>query len=246
MPKNIVRDCQCLMIETKDQRQFFTNEENKLQLLEFCKTFEMKMSIVKVSQAEILDIADLPKAFCNGAKVSDVKCELIRQITPFTPIDINIPLVRSRKEQVANAKKLRMSIRNKHTTGNVIRNSDLATEFQDFGMSATSIDVHHCTVREAMTLEGYVFERKGVGCYKASKIDVNPGHGNLFANLVGNNNLWNNIPMGMPTNWGNHLYKLENDYIPQHALDIKQDDMKTAWEEVLEKNETPTKETYTF
>jgi Holliday junction resolvase len=57
----------CLMIETKDNRKFFTHSKNFKQLIEFSKNFGAKMFIVKtdISRSSILDLPKLAPALCN-------------------------------------------------------------------------------------------------------------------------------------------------------------------------------------
>lgn len=62
---NKKRSFQCLMIETKDKRNFFTHKKNYMPLIEFAKTFKAQISVVKTNEAELLDLVDLSSAICN-------------------------------------------------------------------------------------------------------------------------------------------------------------------------------------
>ncbi len=75
----IITNGQCLMIKTKDKRKFFTAEENYLPLLEFSKLFKAEMSIVKVRDAEILDLEQLAPALCdaNYIQPQPKECEIM-------------------------------------------------------------------------------------------------------------------------------------------------------------------------
>ena len=56
----------CLLLETKDKRKFFTHEKNFLQLIEFSRTFNAEISVVKMEQTELLDLKDLAPAICDA------------------------------------------------------------------------------------------------------------------------------------------------------------------------------------
>ncbi len=70
----------CLMIKTKDKRQFFTHEKNYPLLIEFSKTFGSEMSIVK-TQAEVLDISELAPAICDANYNQEIDYEEVKTLT---------------------------------------------------------------------------------------------------------------------------------------------------------------------
>jgi hypothetical protein len=70
---------QCLMIKTKDKRQFFTYEKHLPQLIEFSKIFNAEISVVKIDGEKILDLEELPEAICNSAYKNKSKYELISE-----------------------------------------------------------------------------------------------------------------------------------------------------------------------
>ena len=57
----------CLMLETKDNRKFFTHSKNFKQLVEFSKNFGVKMFLVKtdINKTNILELSKLAPALCN-------------------------------------------------------------------------------------------------------------------------------------------------------------------------------------
>lgn len=56
---------QILMVETNNKK-FFTHKKNYTQLIEFSKTVDAEMSIVKVDDVVILDLQELAPAICNA------------------------------------------------------------------------------------------------------------------------------------------------------------------------------------
>lgn len=57
----------CLLVETKDKRKFFTLRKNYKNLVEYCKTFNAKMYIVKaeIDKVKVLDLPKLVPALCD-------------------------------------------------------------------------------------------------------------------------------------------------------------------------------------
>ena len=57
----------CLLLQTKDKKQFFTFVKNKKQLENYCRTFNAKMFVVKaeIENSSILDISKLVPALCD-------------------------------------------------------------------------------------------------------------------------------------------------------------------------------------
>jgi hypothetical protein len=79
----IVNDVKCLMIKYGG-RKYFTEEKNYPMLIEFGKKFSAEISVVKVSQAEMLiDMKTLAECICNP----DYK--------PSTP-EVNVEVLESR------------------------------------------------------------------------------------------------------------------------------------------------------
>lgn len=71
----------CLMIETKDNRKFFTHQENSKQLEEFSKNFDAKIFLVKaeINKNNILDLSKLAPALCNKSyKIKVPNFEIIK------------------------------------------------------------------------------------------------------------------------------------------------------------------------
>jgi hypothetical protein len=54
------------MIETTDRRKFFTHEKNFPMLIDFAKTFNAEISVVKLEEGQILDLAELAPALCDA------------------------------------------------------------------------------------------------------------------------------------------------------------------------------------
>lgn len=69
----------CLMIQTKDNRKFFTYQRNYKYLVEYAKTFNAKIFIVKIDKNQkILDLNKLVPALCDtNFKIKNINFEIL-------------------------------------------------------------------------------------------------------------------------------------------------------------------------
>jgi hypothetical protein len=197
MPKTVARNYQCLMIEA-DDRRYFTHEEHMPQLLEFCKSFDMNMSVVKVEGAPILDITDLPKAVCDAKKTPKAEFNVVRKILPFDPA-ICIPLVRTRSQILETAKAVREKIHDKFAKGEAVSRDMLIEEFPDASITAATFMQHVRLARKELEEKGYQFERISPGCYRA----ITPAQQKVMEDektaITLNTPIWTKFKKAIPT-----------------------------------------------
>lgn len=57
----------CLMLETSENKRFFTLVGNYKRLIECCRAFKAKMFVVKadIKKSQVMDIPDLVTALCD-------------------------------------------------------------------------------------------------------------------------------------------------------------------------------------
>lgn len=158
MPKK--KNLQCLMIETTDHRQFFTSEKNYLQLIEFSKAFGAEISVVKVKEAEVLDLKQLAPAICNnGYKPST---------TPqYDIIEKKIEQQRdSRKESLRKADVIRNYIRKQFASGKIVKLKDVKKRYARYELSPSAFSNHLALVRHQMIKGGYKIKKLAPGEYR--------------------------------------------------------------------------------
>jgi hypothetical protein len=56
----------CILIQTKDNRKFFTSVKNYNQLVEFAKVFDALLLKVQTEKIDLMSLDDLAKAFCDS------------------------------------------------------------------------------------------------------------------------------------------------------------------------------------
>src|SRR5262252_7159655 len=84
------------MIKTKDRRKFFTHEKNFPQLIEFSKTFKAEISVVRVDEADILDLSALAPAICDANYAAKkTSYELVEVKLPVLPRNTRPTILRT-------------------------------------------------------------------------------------------------------------------------------------------------------
>lgn len=150
---------QCLMIETKDHRQFFTKEENYSELIEFSKTFDAELSIVKAKEVEVLDLMKLAPAICNcNYKLKKPEVEIL---------EVKIPLAskKDRTKIIKTAKKIREYVRERLVSGQSLKLSNVAEQFKQYNLTLACFCQHARAVRKELEKEGFNIEKIGAGEY---------------------------------------------------------------------------------
>lgn len=148
----------CLMIKTKDQRQFFTYLKNYKQLVEFSRVFNAEISVVKTRDAEILELPDLAPALCDKNYKSKADYEIV-----------NIKVAqkkRRRKQMLLNAQKIKKYISNQFKTGKIVTLQSLRAKFKKHNLTAACLCNHLRNVKAELEEEGFNVKKVGHGKYK--------------------------------------------------------------------------------
>lgn len=143
------------MIETKDKRKFFTYEKNFAPLIEFSKVFKAEISIVKVDEAEVLDLAQLAPAICNKDYNINASYEIIK---------VKLPQKRTRETMIKTAKKIKKHINKKFLNHEIVSLKDLKKSFKN--ITAACLCNHIALIRRHLEKTGYTVSKVGGGKYK--------------------------------------------------------------------------------
>ena len=152
MPKK--KNLHCLMLETKDKRRFFTYEKNYDQLVEFSQVFGGNISVVKVDEADVLDLAELVPAICNPAIHKRPQYELIK-----TKV--------KRKTVFQTADYVRSIIRKEFMSGRTVILKKMHRRFAKHNLSLSTICNHITSVRRELGRAGIEIVKTGGGKYFA-------------------------------------------------------------------------------
>ncbi len=135
----------CVMIKTKDRRVFYTFKENLPDLNKFAKVFNANVSIVKVDQAEVLNLTELAQAFCSANPDQSKR-------------DRNILL--------KNSKIINDHIENLFRNGQIVSLKQLVNNFQKIKVSTACICNHISKIRKRLQKEGLKIVKLGGGKYQ--------------------------------------------------------------------------------
>lgn len=143
------------MIETPDNRKFFTKEENYISLLEFSRLFDAEMSIVKVKEAEVLDLQELAPAFCDAHYVQTppVECQIIETKKN-----------NKRQRIINNSVKINNYIEKAFKEKKVVSLKELRKTFNEVTLAC--LCNHLKKVRKSLENQGNVIIKVGGGKYK--------------------------------------------------------------------------------
>jgi hypothetical protein len=149
-----------LLIQTKDNRKYFTYPHNIGCLGNFIKTFEAEVSLVEVTGVKLLDLPTLAKSLCDESYRSpDVSF-----VKSVNKLNVNKGVSKTRSDLVQNAQKIRHYIRTTLESGKTLSASTLYKKFSN--LSASCLSNHITAVCQEMRKTGIKVERLRPGLYK--------------------------------------------------------------------------------
>ena len=152
---------QCLLIKTRDNKKFFTHEKNYNYLIEFSKTFNAEISVVKVKQGtSLLELWEIPKVLCKQ--------------TPETEQEENYRIIKvkmtgkkeSRQSILQKASKINTYIKEKLVSGESISLQQLRQHFNRYKLSTATLCNHVARVKKELEKKGYKLIKIKAGEYK--------------------------------------------------------------------------------
>lgn len=150
---------QCLLIETNDNRKFFTHEKNYGQLIEFSKAFNAQISTVKIEKGPVLELEELAPAICDPTFTKqNYKYEIIETKNPRR--------TRGKTNQEASIL-ITKYIEERFTSNKEVSLEDLKNKFKNYNISDATLRNHFRKTKTELESKGYKFEKVKVGTYKA-------------------------------------------------------------------------------
>jgi hypothetical protein len=151
------------MLKTTDQRCFFTHKNNYPQLVEFARSCDAEISIVKAQNVKILDLPELAKSICNHGQQAELpQYELVEVKVPTLPPLKN----RSRSNLLMQANIVSSYVKKKLLNSKIVSLTDLENKFSDFGLSKSTLYNHLARVRNELKEEGYEVSKIKPGTYR--------------------------------------------------------------------------------
>lgn len=149
----------CLLIQTKDKRKFFTHEKNYFQLIEFSKTFNAEVSIVKLEQGTVLELEQLAPAICDPAyKKVNAQYEVIETKMATEG--------RTRADILKIACKVKKYVSEQFRNRNCVSLKKLKKKYKKHKLTDAALCNHVRRVKQELEKEGFKFLKIGAGQYK--------------------------------------------------------------------------------
>lgn len=148
----------CILIKTKDNRNFITKYNNLSSLIEFTKTFGAEVYSVNVlNKSQILSLKDLTEAFCNPEYKIVPEVERMSKIYPRS--------TKNRESILIEAKEIREHIKQRFLSGKPVSLKELKKKYENLNLTDACLCNHMSVVRKMLSKEGYKFKKLGAGKY---------------------------------------------------------------------------------
>ena len=151
-----------ILVKTKDNRRFITFEKNLPSLIEFAKTFNAEIELVRVSKGtKTLETKMLTAAICDPNYEMKPEYKTIRKIFPKSK--------KIRKSIVADASGIKTFIQKRFLSGKELSLKDLKEKYKKQKLTDACLCNHMTNVRKTMIKDGYKFRKVGAGKYRLSQ-----------------------------------------------------------------------------
>ena len=143
-----IKNRQCLLLRTKDKKEFLTEKNNFPLLLEFSKKFSLEVSIVKIKSATILELNELATAFCDP--------NYSPEETDYELIETKISQIKTpRTKIIKTSEKLDEYIKKEFLANKPMSLKKLKRRFAGHELSDSCFCNHIRKIRKELEEEGY-------------------------------------------------------------------------------------------
>jgi len=151
----------CLLLKTKDGREFLAYEKSLPSLIEFAKTFGAEIYKVEVENQKALELKSLVAAICNQDYQSEPTYKKLEKVCPKPKKD--------RETILKTAAQIRKYIRRRLLAGKEVSLKELKKKYKDCKVTDACLCSHFAAMRKILGREGHSFEKRGAGKYCISK-----------------------------------------------------------------------------
>lgn len=153
----------CLLLKFPDEREVFTKEKYHHNLLEFAKTFNVKIMKVEAEEPELLHPKEIARIFCdlNERKNHTHNYQILdsNQTEKTTPN-------KNRKQMLERVCDIRSHIEDQFLEGKTVRIKELYDTFKKHQISVSTLYRHLSHVKNKLKSKGCKFIKISTGCYK--------------------------------------------------------------------------------
>lgn len=157
----VAKNYRCLMVRTPEKRRYFTYEKNLAPLLEYSRMFQAEISVVRVKEAEVLELDQLVAALCDSHYQNPVITYRVLGVKSKH----RTPRVFSRQ----NASLVRDYIKETLLKGKDVSLRSLVGKYAELGLSDTSLSNQFKRVRDELGLLGHRLVRDHGGSYRVAR-----------------------------------------------------------------------------
>jgi hypothetical protein len=156
----------CLLVKMPDNRHFFTEIDNLPQLIEFSKSQNAEVSVVKPRQeVKLLNLSDFAKSLCDpNYNLINPQYDLIEQ-----QIGLMNAGKTPRQRLLAQAQEIRTYIESSVLSGKSISLQNLEEKFEEYNLGEAAIRKHMTFVRMKLAKSGKAVDKIGIGTYELHK-----------------------------------------------------------------------------
>lgn len=158
------KDHNCILLKTKDKRNFFTSEKNLNSLIEFSNFFNAEIKHVKIKKGEVLNLEELASAISNPDYSADFDYEDQSSKAESDPKMLDQKGT-SRKEKIRRAAIIRNHIKKEFEKGKTVYLSKVKKRYERYELSSTCFSSHISTVKKEMEKLGFKIKKSGAGQY---------------------------------------------------------------------------------
>lgn len=154
----------CLLIRTKDNRNFLTHENNLQSLIEFSKVFLAEIYLAEHEEGKVLELKTLANSLCKQDCQSEVQVRKIKKLFPKDG--------KSRKSILNNAQKIQSFIETRLMSGKPLSLKDLKKKYNTLEITDACLCNHFANVRKKLSKNGHEFSKVGAGTYCLTELSV--------------------------------------------------------------------------
>lgn len=148
----------CLLIKTKEHKNFITYEKNLGSIIEFAKIFHAEIFLVKLlDKDKPMELKALTAAMCNSEYKLNPKHKKLDKIYPASR--------RPRKTILKSAVEIRKYIKKKLLAGKSVSLKELKWRYKNHDYTDACLCNHLSSTRKELAKDGHAFLKMGAGKY---------------------------------------------------------------------------------
>lgn len=148
----------CLLIRTKDGRDFLTYYKNLPCVIEFVKTFHAEVfKTTALKNQKVMELKSLTTAICDPQYKGQVQCGKISRLYPSPS--------KGRKNIIKEAQTIRSYISKSLMSGDTVSLKELKKKYQKLELTDACLCNHMAVVRKELSKSGCLIRKIGAGMY---------------------------------------------------------------------------------